>query len=1071
MNIFLQAAALVSDPPGNLVYYLVLLFAMGAAAAVALGQWRASASPGGTRDTSRGRLTLAAALLFLLRLLALGFAILAALGLLDSLVAIPPIERAMSTLTIVVIFWFLLFPQSNQPADAAFGLLAILAVLGAAISLGLWYQQASLLHFYNGSPQETVWEAAKAFMLVAGAIALVVRRPADWLLGVVIAGLLLVAQIVNYLYPIGQLNVSGSELIYIAHSNVSGTERLFEIVVLPLVAAVVMRRALQPIAGPWPAPSAPEPLAVSNTQPIQAVARPVTLPPPALDPRAAVAFASLGAAPDIAALAQSATVGAAHALPAPISLLLSVDGPGFKIECVYESQPPRFVAALLPTLANRPDVRNGLEQDDPILWVLGESEAELRAVAFEAGLETDGPVLLMPVRLPGGPLLGAIGALPPAGQAGWPEPQRALLKALAAPVAQAWQAAAARGQPSAEVAALQAERDAAVSEAGQLRQAAQAQAEQVQRLELAAASHADELVELEALRAHLQALGPDIDQSRQREQELQSQLDQQRQQADEARAELERLKAQPAPADEKSASQPPAEPAAPAAPAAEVSEAAALRTTLDMLQPQLDYYRQQEQQLQTQLDQARAELTARPALGPTPEIETLRANLQVLAAEIDAYRAEQSRLETALNQSQQDATRHQLALVDSQQQGILLRADLDKARALAATPPAPAEAPEDQVLRISNLETRLDAASARAQQLAAELAQSMNQSAQLQTQLLESQQARQLAIDELIARTAQASNSAAAPKPSNGFMDPDQGMAEMLEVLASAESRLSQQARQIGELQAALADSEQQRRAPAPVAVARPVQAADMEVIASLAQELRQPMSSIIGYVDLLLGESVGIVGALQRKFLERIKASSERTRVLLDDLMRVMDIDSDNLKLKHESVNVAQVIDAALSSSQSQFDVKGLRLITDIPPNLPPVQADRDALLQIFSHLINNSGAASAADSEVHLSVRHESEARPGAAPLNYLIISVTDTGGGIAPEDQPRVFSRLYRADAPLIGGLGDNGMGLSIVKALVEGSGGRIWVISDPGAGSTFYVLLPLEGQYAKANGVRH
>jgi signal transduction histidine kinase len=129
-----------------------------------------------------------------------------------------------------------------------------------------------------------------------------------------------------------------------------------------------------------------------------------------------------------------------------------------------------------------------------------------------------------------------------------------------------------------------------------------------------------------------------------------------------------------------------------------------------------------------------------------------------------------------------------------------------------------------------------------------------------------------------------------------------------------------------------------------------------------------------------------------------------------------------------------------------------------------------RPSRLQIFSHLLNNSGAASAAETEVHLSVQHESEQRPGADPLNYLIISVTDTGGGIAPEDQPRVFSRLYRADAPLIAGLGDNGKGLSIDKALVEGHGGRIWVISDPGAGSTFYVLLPLEGKYAKANGAR-
>jgi signal transduction histidine kinase len=252
--------------------------------------------------------------------------------------------------------------------------------------------------------------------------------------------------------------------------------------------------------------------------------------------------------------------------------------------------------------------------------------------------------------------------------------------------------------------------------------------------------------------------------------------------------------------------------------------------------------------------------------------------------------------------------------------------------------------------------------------------------------------------------------------------------------------------------------------------VARPVQAADMEVIASLSQELRQPMSSIIGYVDLLLGESVGIIGALQRKFLERIKASSERIGVLLDDMMRVMDIDSGNLKLAHESVNVVQVIEDALRSCQTVFHEKGLRIVPDVAANLPPIQADRDALLQIFSHLISNSAAASANDTAIHLTVKHETEQRPGADPLNYLVLAVTDTGGGIAPEDQPRAFSRLYRADAPLIAGLGDNGMGLSITKALVEGHGGRIWVISDPGQGSTFYVLLPLDGTHAKANGAR-
>jgi signal transduction histidine kinase len=70
-----------------------------------------------------------------------------------------------------------------------------------------------------------------------------------------------------------------------------------------------------------------------------------------------------------------------------------------------------------------------------------------------------------------------------------------------------------------------------------------------------------------------------------------------------------------------------------------------------------------------------------------------------------------------------------------------------------------------------------------------------------------------------------------------------------------------------------------------------------------------------------------------------------------------------------------------------------------------------------------------------------------------------VTDTGGGIAPEDQPRVFQRFYRADNPLIDGLGETGVGLSIAKALVEANNGRIWIESEMGEGSTFSFILPI------------
>jgi signal transduction histidine kinase len=96
--------------------------------------------------------------------------------------------------------------------------------------------------------------------------------------------------------------------------------------------------------------------------------------------------------------------------------------------------------------------------------------------------------------------------------------------------------------------------------------------------------------------------------------------------------------------------------------------------------------------------------------------------------------------------------------------------------------------------------------------------------------------------------------------------------------------------------------------------------------------------------------------------------------------------------------------------------------------------------------------------DGDIALSVRIETqEHEPG-----YALLQIADSGEGIPPEDLPRVFSRLYRSDNPGIQGVGDNGVGLTIVKTLVEAHGGRIWVDSDPGNGATYSVLLPLNAE---------
>jgi signal transduction histidine kinase len=227
------------------------------------------------------------------------------------------------------------------------------------------------------------------------------------------------------------------------------------------------------------------------------------------------------------------------------------------------------------------------------------------------------------------------------------------------------------------------------------------------------------------------------------------------------------------------------------------------------------------------------------------------------------------------------------------------------------------------------------------------------------------------------------------------------------------------------------------------------------EVIASISQELRQPMSSIVGYADLLLGESVGILGALQRKFIERIKASTERIGSLIDDLIQISTFETGLKNLKPEPVDINLIIDNAMAYTSSQLREKNIALRIDIGKTLQPIHADREAMQQIMIHLLQNAGAATPVEGTISLRVRAQKE-----NDQDHILVQISDTGGGIPEADLPRVFSRLYRAENVLIQGVGDTGVGLSIAKALTEAQGGRIWVDTEMSVGSTFNVLLPIK-----------
>jgi signal transduction histidine kinase len=196
-------------------------------------------------------------------------------------------------------------------------------------------------------------------------------------------------------------------------------------------------------------------------------------------------------------------------------------------------------------------------------------------------------------------------------------------------------------------------------------------------------------------------------------------------------------------------------------------------------------------------------------------------------------------------------------------------------------------------------------------------------------------------------------------------------------------------------------------------------------------------------------------LGALQRGFLERVRSSTDRMNTLIEDLIHIAELDQAGVELVRMPVDLSAVIDDAVNLVREQLQEKRILLRLDLPRQLPELHTDRDALQQIIFHLLQNADAATPAEGEITLRAFVEEEAELG----EFVLVQVSDSGGGIPEEDLPRVFSRIYRAQNPIIEGVGDTGVGLTIAETLTQALGGRIWVESEEGLGARFSILLPL------------
>lgn len=238
-------------------------------------------------------------------------------------------------------------------------------------------------------------------------------------------------------------------------------------------------------------------------------------------------------------------------------------------------------------------------------------------------------------------------------------------------------------------------------------------------------------------------------------------------------------------------------------------------------------------------------------------------------------------------------------------------------------------------------------------------------------------------------------------------------------------------------------------------------QRARLEAIATLVNELRTPITTLLSYTDLLLGESMGILGEAQRGFLRRIRAGAEQIAHMADELAQKTAVEELWTRPQRQPVDLGQLIEGAVAHTQPFLQDKALSLELEVPDDLPPIQADPDYLRRVLLNLLSNACLASAVGGQISIKATRSDGAvlhpqHPNLDDNGFVIVSVRDSGGGLSDEALDRVFDRARPSQTPK--GLGESGAGLALVKALVEAHGGRLWVESEQGAGTTFSFVLP-------------
>ena len=224
---------------------------------------------------------------------------------------------------------------------------------------------------------------------------------------------------------------------------------------------------------------------------------------------------------------------------------------------------------------------------------------------------------------------------------------------------------------------------------------------------------------------------------------------------------------------------------------------------------------------------------------------------------------------------------------------------------------------------------------------------------------------------------------------------------------------------------------------------------AKSEFLANMSHELRTPMNAILGFTEMILDDIYGEVSPEVRGPIQDVRTCGQQLLRLINDVLDLSKIEAGRMELSLTDYSVQEVVETARTSLRSLAEEKGLKFTANVQPDIPLAFGDGKRITQCLTNLVGNA-LKFTKQGGVEIGARLEGD---------MVVYSVTDTGIGIPGDQLDHIFGEFRQVDSSISREFGGTGLGLSITKTFVELHGGRIWVESEPGRGSTFRFAIPL------------